>query len=285
MAGLHIRLPGMLSPPVPPGAPADHAEFRRVAGRPGAELYRARLVQHAFEPHAHQAYGLGVIEAGVERFRYRGTDHLAAPQSIVAMHPDVLHTGRAETAGGWRYRMLYLDPALIDALTGEAHWWFGEVVEARHPALARHLVSLHRQMWHSDDSLQVDGLLLDFLAGLRPLARTGPGGPRDGAAARLGPVIDCMRALLHERLALADLAAVAELSPFHFQRKFKAQYHVTPHQMLMALRLARAKELLAQGVRAAEVAVATGLTDQAHLTRAFAIRYGVSPGRYQRQVR
>jgi len=55
--------------------------------------------------------------------------------------------------------------------------------------------------------------------------------------------------------------------------------------MLMALRLFEAKRLLAAGDPAAQVASATGLTDQAHLTRAFARRYGITPARYQRQVR
>jgi AraC-like DNA-binding protein len=55
--------------------------------------------------------------------------------------------------------------------------------------------------------------------------------------------------------------------------------------MLMAFRLYDAKQRLAQGEAAASVAAAVGLTDQAHLTRAFANRYGITPGRYQKQVR
>ncbi|HCB0990024.1 TPA: helix-turn-helix transcriptional regulator, partial [Klebsiella variicola subsp. variicola] len=34
----------------------------------------------------------------------------------------------------------------------------------------------------------------------------------------------------------------------------------------------------------AEVAIAVGLTDQSHLTRAFTQRYGITPVRYQKQV-
>ena len=47
---------------------ADRAEFRRPAHRGGVELYRAHIVRHAFAPHTHEAYGLGAIESGVERF-------------------------------------------------------------------------------------------------------------------------------------------------------------------------------------------------------------------------
>lgn len=262
----------------------DQAEFRSVPGRSGVELYRAHIVQNAFEPHTHQAYGLGVIESGVERFRYGGTDHLATPQSIVMMQPDMLHTGRAETASGWRYRMLYIDATMVSELSGETHWSFDEVVETRRHELAQRLVLLHHRLWLCGDPLEADGLLLAFMTSLRPLAHTGSRGLRDGASARLDPVVDYMRAFLQERILLADLAAVAGLSPFHFLRKFKARYHVTPHQMLMALRLFAAKQMLARHVRPAEVAAATGLTDQAHLTRSFAGRYGVTPARYQRQV-
>jgi transcriptional regulator GlxA family with amidase domain len=65
---------------------------------------------------------------------------------------------------------------------------------------------------------------------------------------------------------------------------FKAHFHVTPHQMLMAIRLWRAKQFLTSGMPAAQVALASGLTDQAHLTRAFSQRYGITPVRYQKQV-
>ena len=48
--------------------PDDRAEFRRPGHRPGVELYRAHIIRHAFEPHTHDAFGLGAIESGVERF-------------------------------------------------------------------------------------------------------------------------------------------------------------------------------------------------------------------------
>ena len=52
----------------------------------------------------------------------------------------------------------------------------------------------------------------------------------------------------------------------------------------IARRLYAAKQWLAQGIAPAQVAAMAGLTDQAHLTRAFGRRYGVAPARYQRQV-
>ena len=53
---------------------------------------------------------------------------------------------------------------------------------------------------------------------------------------------------------------------------------------MAALRLLQATRRLAAGQPPASVAAAVGLADQAHLTRAFSRRYGVTPARYARQV-
>ena len=263
--------------------PDDRAQFRIAAHQPGVELYRAHIIRHAFEPHTHQAFGLGAIESGVERFRYRGADHLAPSGSLVLMNPDELHTGRAETEGGWRYRMAYIDPDVAARVTGEAGWWFSAAV-GRDADAARRVTALLDALWTAAEPLAFDSALHALLAEFRRHAQV-PRPARTEGAPRFAPVIDYLRAHLSRRLTLDELAAVAGLSPFHFLRSFQAHHHATPQQMLMALRLFEAKRLLAAGQAPAQVALAAGLTDQAHLTRAFSRRYGVTPARYQKQVR
>jgi len=262
----------------------DRAQFRQLAGLPGVELYRAHIRRHVFEPHTHEAFGVGIIEAGAERFRYRGAQHVAGPGAVVLMNPDELHTGQAETDEGWRYRMIYIDPARLAAIAGEPGWWFSNEAVRNDPCTAQQLGITLAALWQSTDALAADGLMLSLVDLLRPHARR-PAPPPPEAAHRFDRVKACLHARFAEPLTLAELAAEAALSPYHFQRRFKAHFHVTPHQMLMAIRLYRAKLLLAEGVGAAQVAADVGLTDQAHLTRAFANRYGVTPVRYQRAVR
>ena len=260
----------------------DRAAVRRPAHRPGIELYQAHIVRHAFEPHTHDAYGLGAIESGVERFRYRGSEHLAPPDTLVLMNPDELHTGRAETEQGWRYRMVYLDADVLSAISGDSGWWFADAVSSDAPR-ARRVGTLLQSLWTSSDSLAFDSRLSLLVDELRPAARIDRLA-RPNAAPRFTAVIDFMRARLADVLTLEMLAGVARLSPFHFLREFKRAYHATPQQTLMALRLFDAKQRLAAGEPPAAVAAAAGLTDQAHLTRAFVRRYGVTPGRYQQQL-
>lgn len=261
----------------------DRARFRQLEGLTGVELYHAHISRYAFEPHTHEAFGIGTIDAGAERFRYRGVVHTAPAQSLVLMNPDELHTGESASEAGWQYRMIYLEPERLAALTGERYWWFTDAVQFDPPRAVR-LSALLATLWQAQDPLARDSLLLTAIDLLRPYARIGDKlspQPRH----RFDQVKDYLRDNLAANIRLIDLAELVALSPYHFQRQFKAQYHVTPHQMLMAFRLWRAKELLTLGMPAAEVAPAVGLTDQAHLTRSFAWRYGTTPARYQKQVR
>lgn len=268
--------------------PGDRAEFRRPAGQEGVELYRAHIVHHQFAPHVHDGYGLGVIEAGQERFHYRGREHLAPAGALVMMQPGELHTGGPAAPQGWRYRMLYLEESVLAQHLAHGRLWrFDTVVRqgdaARACVMARALAAL----WSADDGAAADAALADALALLAPLAA---GHRAEASAVPAGArpfqrVVDALHSDLAREWRLAELAALSGLSPFHFQRAFKAAHGISPHQWRMALRLAEAKRRLARGESPAEVAAAVGLADQAHLTRRFAGMYGVTPARYQRQLR
>lgn len=263
----------------------DQAQYRRPAHRAGVELYHASVLHHRFAPHTHEAYGLGAITAGVGRFRWRGAEHLAPRATLMLMNPEDVHTGQAELDDqAWGYRMVYLDRSLLAELSGEPDWWFDAAVahDARSAAAVAGLIAA---LWRCSpqDDLAFDSGLARLVQALRPHVRVGSP-RRTEAAMRFTPVLDFMRAHLGEKIELAQLAAVAGLSPFHFLRSFQAQTGATPQQQLMALRLFEAKRRLAAGEAPAAVAAAVGLADQAHLTRAFAGRYGLTPGRYQQQL-
>jgi len=260
----------------------DCAQFKTLAHLPGVELYHAHIDRYAFEPHSHDAFGIGVIDHGAERFRYRGSQHLASTGSLVMMNPDEIHTGQSETEGGWFYRMIYIEPQVFAELTGEQDRWFTDVV--RHdPRSAQQLSHLLSGLWRSDDPLARDGMMLALTDLLSPHSRVAHR-LRTEPAHRFDIVKSYLLANYANTITLDELAALVSLSPYHFLRKFKAQHHVTPHQMLMAVRLNEAKHMLSRGIPAAQVAFSAGLTDQAHLTRAFANRYGITPVRYQKQV-
>ncbi len=83
-----------------------------------------------------------------------------------------------------------------------------------------------------------------------------------------------------ERVSLTELARHAGLSRFWLAHRFTEQVGVPPHLYQTRLRITIAQDLLRQGQRPAEVAAATGFSDQAHLTRTFIAVVGTTPARF-----
>ncbi|HEX8618478.1 MAG TPA: AraC family transcriptional regulator [Thermoanaerobaculia bacterium] len=96
-------------------------------------------------------------------------------------------------------------------------------------------------------------------------------------------VLEYIDAHLGESITLAELAGVAGLTLHHFAREFKHAVGAPPHEYVMARRVDRAKQMLRFGGMAlADVTLANGFSDQAHFTRVFRKRVGLTPGAYAR---
>jgi len=81
-------------------------------------------------------------------------------------------------------------------------------------------------------------------------------------------------------ISLADIAAAARMSPFHFTRLFKRVIGVAPYQYLIQMRVNSARALITAGgggYSLAEIATSVGFADQSHLTRHFKRVLGVTP--------
>jgi AraC-like DNA-binding protein len=272
----------------------ERAEFGRSPRWPGVELYRARLKRHAFGAHVHESYGIGVIEAGAERFDYRGARWHAPAGSVVLMDADTPHTGRADGAEGWRYQMLYVDPAVLRALCGGPSPRFDAPV-VHDPAIAGRMSAALRAAWAARDAaagsagepLAADSavatVLLDAVGASGRAPRHGAAGP--GAAdPRWRRLADWVDAHVGEPIALAQLAEVAGIGRFHLIRSLRAAFGTTPMAWVQARRLAAARRALARGVAPSQAALACGFADQSHLTRWLARTHGVTPAQYQRQL-
>jgi AraC family transcriptional regulator len=93
--------------------------------------------------------------------------------------------------------------------------------------------------------------------------------------------IDYMQSDLGADLRLADLAANAQMSLWHFCRMFKQSSGLTPHQYLMRERIEAAKRLLNKPHPDLEmIAAQLGFSDQSHFTTVFRRLTGVTPRQY-----
>ncbi len=91
--------------------------------------------------------------------------------------------------------------------------------------------------------------------------------PRGGLSAKSARRIEeYLREHFTEKVHVAELAAVAGISPNHFIVRFAKTFGMPPHRYLINLRLDFAERMLIEGeIPIAEIAYLTGFSDQSHL--------------------
>jgi AraC-like DNA-binding protein len=269
--------------------PAEYSTYFRPRGLDGIEALHARFVRHAYKPHSHPTWTVAVVERGAARFALDATQQRAGEGELFVLEPEAVHTGMAAVPQGWAYKVLYIEPRLVDDWAERdgpapraARW-----VVFRDRALRSALERAHEALAAEPaGDLAVDEAVLHAVAALRPHLQPGP--PARGRDRAEHAAVRRARSHLSERwdqrVTLADLAEVAGLSRFELVRRFRQQNGVTPHAFQSNLRIDHARRLLAAGEAPAAIAVTCGFADQPHLTRAFKRAVGVSPGRYARAV-
>ena len=97
--------------------------------------------------------------------------------------------------------------------------------------------------------------------------------------------LELMRTRLSEDISLDELAAEAQLSPFHFARMFKQSVGVPPRVYLTRLRVEKACELLEQtDLSVTEIALEVGYSSNQVLARVFLKHMRLTPSDYRRAV-
>ncbi|WP_414573090.1 helix-turn-helix domain-containing protein [Nostoc sp. CCY 9925] len=203
----------------------------------------------------------------------------------------------AKTSGLWAWNstdeslMFLIDPLFLSRTAEQVSGLDASYVEllstigARDPHIEAiaHLFQAELDMTGIGESLYTESLmqvliihLLRHYCTLKPkIQHIGESFPKH----RLQPVLDYIHSYLDRPLHLAELAAVAGMSQYHFCRLFKQSIGIAPYQYVLQQRMEKAKELLRQGKhKIAEISLLVGCTDQSRFARQFKKHFGVTPG-------
>ncbi|BBE73660.1 transcriptional regulator FtrA [Oharaeibacter diazotrophicus] len=281
----------------------------------GPGWYRYRVA--AVEPGPLRAAGglTVAVEAGLEALAEAHTIVVPGWRGIDAPVPAALTAALvAARARGARVMSLCSGIAvlaaagLLDGRRATTHWRYAAAVAARHPAVTVDAdvlyvdaggvltaagsaagIDLCLHVIRSDFGVEAANRVARRL--VVPPHREGGQAqfveapvPREREGARLGALIDHLRAALAEDHDLASMAARAGMSVRTFQRRFEAATGSPPGAWLVAERVRRARELLESRPTIAldDVAAACGFADAAALRHHFRTRLGTSPTAYRR---
>lgn len=270
-----------------PPAPKEHVKFWRDPALQNLEMLRATYIDYAFSRHAHEGFGIAIVESGAMAFDYQGETHVAPAGSVVVTHPGEMHTGHAAIATGWTYRTLlpatdWLQKAAASLAerSRTVPYFSSPVIHDR--SLNRHLVALHRTLETSPSPLERESRFLWSMAQLvgsyasdRPSAK--PIGKEHRAVQQIR---DYLTAHYTDNVSLKELSALVNVDPLRLLRAFRKQVGLPPHAYLNHVRIQQAKRLLVADWSITHAALETGFTDQSHLHRHFKKIVGVTPGQY-----
>ena len=210
-----------------------------------------------------------------------GVDHPVRAGQVVVIPPGVPHAYGSKQDDPWTLWWMHLDgrevpellgaggPAIVRTLTEpyKAVALIEEIVEQMERDTSQaSLFAAAAAAWH-------------FLAVVSAGSSTGSAGR--GVVERAK---DYLQTHLAERTSVAELAAMASLSPSHFASLFRSQVGIPVLQYQTQLRMARARELLdTTDLLVAQIAAAVGYPDAFYFSRHFHSVHGTTALRYRAQ--
>ncbi len=268
----------------------DPAHFFVAKSFDQPEFVTASVSSQRQAPHSHETFVIGGISEGYGTQFIRGSQRLAGAGDLTLYNPGEVNDCAPGGEAGFDYRVSYPSVDMIKRVAKEVSRhsrigtpFFKAPIVCDPNGLAAFTVA-HRTIELRRDTLAGNEQLIEVYAGF--LVRHAEIVPAF-IGREQGP-IERVKVMIGDRctedISLAELAAEAGLSRFHLIRAFQRATGQTPHAYVINRRVELAKVRLRAGEKLSAVAVATGFSDQAHMTRVFKARVGVTPGVYRAAV-
>jgi AraC-like DNA-binding protein len=248
------------------------------------ERIEAFFTGYGYDLHRHDTYAIGRTLSGVQSFQYRGQERHSLPGGTIILHPDESHDGQAGTVDGFQYRMVYVEPALIQQILGGKPLPFIKSGLSCDPRLYAATNVLLQSMNSQIDTMEEEDAMFELAHALNAIS-----GSVQSKHAFDYRAAEKAREFIHDAigrpLTLDELAQQSGRDRWSLSRDFRLLFGTSPYRYLTMRRLDLVRSLLIQGESPVGAALIAGFVDQSHMTRHFSKTYGISPSRWLKMQR
>jgi AraC-like DNA-binding protein len=273
----------------------------QVFGSPWKGVYATQIESSRhYGRHWHAVYGLGILDEGAQRSASGRGPVDAYAGDLISTNPGEVHDGQPLGSPERRWRMVYLEPSVMQAMAQDLASGATREVALARPVIqdaplrqALHQLLERMAQWHAAPAA---GTAVQALACEEALAhacalllrRHAAGPPAPGSRASTSPEVrqarDWLADALLEPPTLAQMAAATGLGRFQLLRRFTQAYGLPPHAWLLQQRAERGRHLVQAGASLADAAAESGFADQSHMTRVFMRQFGFTPGAWKKAL-
>lgn len=255
----------------------------------GVEAIWGNNISNEFRRHVHHTYIIGTVENGRRIITHKDGRTEISKHELFILNPGQVHSCRSENLSGHSYKILSISCQALQSMAAQISEKsenppFFKHIRYDDMALGRKLIRLFTSIETPESDIQIESDLYVFSGDLiMHCSHIPPTLSRIGEQREsIKRVCDHIRNHHTENLSIRELSAIACLSPFHFQREFKKNLGITPHEYLNDFRVSQSRKMLVKSGDIADTAVRLGFVDQSHFSRIFKKTVGIPPGKYAR---
>ncbi|WJV53633.1 AraC family transcriptional regulator [Pectobacteriaceae bacterium CE70] len=245
------------------------------------ERIEAYFSNHGYDPHRHDTFAIGRTLSGVQSFHYRGAMQHSLPGNTIVLYPDEEHDGQAGTQEGFRYRMIYVEPALIQQILKGKPLPFIKNGITTDPRLFQATNMLLQQMDCQINPMEEDDALYDLAIALSETVGQSITNNKSFDYLAAERAREYINVSLDRNITLDELAEQAGRDRWSLSRDFRLLFGTSPHRYITMRRLDIVKSCLMKGESIIDAAMIAGFFDQSHMSRHFTKTFGLTPFRWK----
>lgn len=225
------------------------------------EIFEGEISRHQYPWHFHNCYTLIIVEKGSINYEFQDESIHVGEAETLLIEPYKIH--RNTILQPTAYRAFFLP-----------HEYFERIEQSKlvtrkvnHP----NVIDLFNKIEIKFNKRELKEMVFKFSELMNHLQIEQPHESHTGVNI---PIIDY-------DLTIKELAEKANLSKFHFQRKFKKNFGLTVGQLKQQEKTIKAKTLLEKGKQSTDVAYELGYFDQSHFLKYFKKMWAITPKKFK----